>query len=121
MHRLQDRVALITGGASGIGRAMALLFGAEGAVVVICDRNDPAGRVVVEEIEAAGGRGRYFHCDVTSLDEVTATVGRTLAEYGQLDVLVNNAGVSIGDSILETEEVTWNRNLDVVLTGPYRF
>ena len=121
MNRLQDRVALITGGASGIGRATALLFAAEGAAVALCDRNDAAGDSVAGEIRAAGGRAIYFHGDVTVAAEVTSVVERTLAEFGRIDILVNNAGVSIGDSILETDEPTWNRNLDVVLTGPYRF
>jgi len=121
VNRLQDRVAIVTGGASGIGRAIATLFAAEGAAVAICDVNDALGVVVAGEIRAGGGRASFYHGDVTISADVANVVTRTLADFGQIDSLVNNAGVSLGDSILDTDEPTWNRNLDVVLSGPYRF
>ncbi len=121
MNRLQDRVAIVTGGASGIGRATATLFAMEGAAVVICDLNDARGQTVVEEIRSGGGDARYVHGDVTIAAEVTRVVERALADFGRVDLLVNNAGLSIGSDILEIDEPTWNRNLDIVLSGPYRF
>ena len=90
--RLSGKVALVTGGASGIGRATCRLFGREGAVVVVADVNEPGGRAVAEETGRAGGRAAFHRLDVTREDEWTATVDHVLRDHGRLDVLVNNAG-----------------------------
>jgi meso-butanediol dehydrogenase/(S,S)-butanediol dehydrogenase/diacetyl reductase len=121
MERLENRVAIVTGGASGIGRATATLFAREGARVTICDLNDGKGAATIEAIRSAGGDATFVHADVSSATDVDAVVRHALARYGQIDILVNNAGISIGDSVLDTDEATWDRNFAVVLKGAYLF
>ncbi|TVT60939.1 SDR family oxidoreductase [Amycolatopsis rhizosphaerae] len=92
--RLADKVALITGAAGGMGRATAEAFAREGAKVVVADILDDDGAATVEEIQAAGGQAHYLHLDVTDENSWTAAIGEVLEEFGRLDVLVNNAGIS---------------------------
>jgi 3-oxoacyl-[acyl-carrier protein] reductase len=92
--RFQDRVAIVTGAASGFGREIALRFAAEGAAVVAGDQDDAGGKEVVAAIEAAGGRALFQHCDVSQGDQVEALVGAALAHYGGLHAVINNAGFS---------------------------
>ncbi|MFH8812963.1 SDR family NAD(P)-dependent oxidoreductase [Streptomyces hygroscopicus] len=92
--RLPDKVALITGAASGMGRATAEAFCREGATVVIADIADEDGASAVDGIRAAGGQARYLHLDVTDESSWTAAIEAVLAEFGRLDILVNNAGIS---------------------------
>ena len=93
MSRFDGRVAFITGGASGIGKATALRFGREGAAVVIADVQDDKAAAVVAEIEAAGGKAMAIHLDVSSEPAWEEAVAKTVDTYGGLDILVNNAGV----------------------------
>lgn len=92
--RLRDKVALITGASSGMGRATAETFAREGATVVVADITDEDGAAVVEEIQAAGRRAYFLHLDVTEESSWTAGISEVLTEFGRLDVLVNNAGIS---------------------------
>lgn len=90
---LQDKVALVTGGASGIGRATALAMVAAGAKVAICDRDATLGPQVVGEIERLGGQAMFCHADVTNAAQVTAMVDAIVGRYGRLDCAFNNAGI----------------------------
>ncbi len=92
--RLPDKVALISGGASGMGRATAETFAREGATVVVGDIDDGDGTAVVKEIRAAGGQAHYLHLDVTDESSWTAAIDEVIELFGRLDVLVNNAGIS---------------------------
>ena len=102
MARFDGRVALVTGGASGIGKATAKRIAAEGGSVVVADLQDEAGNAVAQEIEQSGGKAAYVHLNVTDEEGWTSAVATTLDVFGRLDILVNNAG--IGDT--EPLEVT---------------
>src|SRR5712671_4812806 len=94
MGKLDGKVAVITGAASGMGRATALRFVQEGAAVVVGDLNSQGGELVVSEIAAAKGRAVFQRTDVSSEDDIKAMIARALQEYGRLDITYNNAGVS---------------------------
>src|SRR5690606_29925140 len=91
--RLQDKVALITGGGGGIGRETALLFAREGARVVVVDVNDAAGEQTVEAVQAQGGEAIYVHADVARSADCAAMVAAAESHFGKLNVLFNNAGI----------------------------
>lgn len=119
--RVVGKVAIVTGGASGIGRACAHRLAEEGATVIVTDIQDGAGKDVVAEIEDAGGAASFVHHDVTSEDEWVSVISEVMARHERLDVLVNNAGVGIGGSIVEMSFADWKRqqaiNLDGVFLG----
>lgn len=119
MVRLQEQVAVVTGGGSGIGRAIAQCFAAEGAKIVVADRAVERAAGVVEEIEAAGGIALATPLEVTDAESVGQMAQWALESYGQIDILVNNAAISQGDDILTFDETTWDLNLDVVLKGVF--
>jgi len=114
--RLQDRVAVVTGGCSGIGLATVRRFAAEGARVVIADLDDSRGEVVAGEVD-----GTYVHTDVTDKDQVDAMFAAAKQEYGSVDVAFNNAGIAPpeDDSILTTELQAWRHVQEVNLTSVY--
>jgi len=111
--QLVDKVALITGGASGIGRATALLFAREGATVVIADLNAQAGRAVVNDITQAGGRAYFESTDVSDAAECQRVVEHTLSEFGKIDILFNNAGIIRRATVLDLSEEDWDRVMAV--------
>jgi Dehydrogenases with different specificities (related to short-chain alcohol dehydrogenases) len=119
--RLKDKVSIITGGASGIGRETALLFSKEGAKVVIADINEDGLKKVEEEIRHQGGEGFSFTIDVTKEEDWKNLMETVLNKFGRLDVLVNNAGVGTRGSIEETSFELWRKvmsiNLDSVFLG----
>jgi NAD(P)-dependent dehydrogenase (short-subunit alcohol dehydrogenase family) len=118
MKRLQDKVALVTGGNSGIGRASAVLFALEGAKVVIAARRQEEGEEVVKEIRAAGGEAIFVKTDVTKAESCENAVAKTVEAFGKLDVAFNNAGIeSFGKKVAETDEETWDLIVDVNLKG----
>jgi NAD(P)-dependent dehydrogenase (short-subunit alcohol dehydrogenase family) len=111
--RLENHVALITGGASGIGRATALLFARQGAVVAVADLDQDGGQAVVEEITAKGGSAVFVHCDVSQAADCQRAVGETVAIFGGLDILFNNAGIIRRADVLDTTEEDWDRVMAV--------
>src|SRR2546429_3047585 len=94
--RLKEKVALVTGGAHGMGAAEAKLFAKEGARVVVADVRDGDGKAVIDQITSAGGQARFVHLDVTRETEWQQAVAFAVSTFGKLDVLVNNAGISGG-------------------------
>jgi NAD(P)-dependent dehydrogenase (short-subunit alcohol dehydrogenase family) len=119
--RLNNKVAVITGAGSGIGRESALLFAREGARVVVADVDDAAGRAVVEELRAAGGEAVYIHADVSKGADAEGMVRAAEESFGRLDVLFNNAGISHArdDDAVATEEEVWDLTMNVNLKGVF--
>jgi len=117
--RLQNRVAIVTGGGSGIGQAIAQRFATEGANVIVADRIVARAAAVVAEIEAAGGTALATPVEVTDAQSVGQMAQWAMESYGGIDILVNNAAISRGDDILTFDEETWDLNLDVVLKGVF--
>lgn len=116
---LEHRIALVTGAGSGIGRAIAHRFAAEGASVAVTDRYGDRAMAVADEIDRAGGRAIGIAADVASAADIEAMVAATERAFGPVDILVNNAGLSVGDTVLDIDEAAWDLNLDVVLKGAY--
>jgi NAD(P)-dependent dehydrogenase (short-subunit alcohol dehydrogenase family) len=117
--KLKDKVAVITGGAMGIGEATARLFAAEGAAVVIGDVAEEAARQVVNEIITSGGQAAFYRLDVRQPAEAEKLIQGTLETFGGLDILVNNAGVALAKSTTETTLEEWERVLGINLTGAW--
>ncbi len=119
MGRLHGKVAIVNGGANGIGRAFCKRFAAEGAKVVVADVDLASSRRVAEKITAEGGTALAVAVDVMSGSQINAMVERSLAEYGQIDVLVNCAGIYPGKPFLELTEKEWDRVLGINLKGVF--
>ncbi len=117
--RLANRVALVTGGGSGIGQAISLIFAQEGAKVVVVDRYQDRAEETVAQIRSAGGEALALKADVARQVEVNDMSERALAKFGKVDILVNNAAISLGSDILTIEEATWDLNIAVVLKSVY--
>ena len=119
--RLPNKVALITGGGSGIGRETSLLFAREGAAVVVVDVVDDAGRQTVDQITADGGRASYVHADVSSATDGAAMVAHAEHAFGRLDVLFNNAGImhSSDDDAIATSQDTWDLTMAINVHGVF--
>ncbi|MBB4140195.1 SDR family NAD(P)-dependent oxidoreductase [Microbacterium invictum] len=119
MARFDGRVALITGGASGIGKATAKRIAAEGGTVVIADLQEEAGAAVVADIVTDGGRAGFVRLDVTSESGWAEAVDATVSKYGRLDILVNNAGIGDNEPIEVTTTDTWNKVVAVTQTSVF--
>jgi meso-butanediol dehydrogenase/(S,S)-butanediol dehydrogenase/diacetyl reductase len=117
--RLPDTVALVTGGGSGIGRAICERFAHEGAKIVAADRYLERAEETAARIRSAGGEAIGVRVDVADKAAVDAMVEQAVAAYGRVDALVNNAGISVGDDILTIDEPTWDLNLSVVLKSVF--
>ena len=119
--RLKDKVALVTGGASGIGREASLLFAHEGSAVVVVDIHDEAGLDTVNQIEKAGGHSVYVHADVSLRADCEKMVQVAEETFGKLNVLFNNAGIMDGGDgdATSTEEDVWDRTMAINLKGVF--
>jgi NAD(P)-dependent dehydrogenase (short-subunit alcohol dehydrogenase family) len=117
--RLRDKVAIITGGTSGIGRATAIFFAQEGAKVVVVGRDEGRGQQVVAEIAEAGGTAIFQRCDVRFGEQCRQVVEGTVRAFGRLDVLFNNAGVFYANTVVDCTEDEWDLTVDISLKGTY--
>lgn len=117
--KLDQRVAFVTGGGSGIGRAICELFAREGAIVVAADLIPERALETASRIQASGGVALGLAIDVADASKVRLAIETAIAQFGRIDILVNNAGLSVGDRITDFDEAMWDLNLDVVLKGVY--
>lgn len=117
--RLKDKVAVITGAASGIGKEIAIIFAREGAKIAIADLNQAAAEAAAREIDASGGRAIGVAMDVSNEDEVEAGIAKVISTFGALDVLVSNAGIQIVAPIVDFEFAKWKKLLAIHLDGAF--
>ena len=117
--RLQDKVAVITGAASGIGLATAIKFAQEGAFIAICGLNQAGIDAAIKEVEAVGGKALGYVVDVTKPDQIAAMRDALLAEKGRIDVLVNNAGIVMDAQLIKMTEDQFDKVIDINLKGTY--
>ena len=117
--RLEDKVAIVTGGAHGMGKSTCEIFAREGAKVVVADVDDQAGQDLAQQLVSQNLTATYHHLDVTSETDWAATVKAAVDAYGKLDLLVNNAGIS-GSAAEDLDDTdTWNRLMEINSTGPF--
>ena len=119
MKRLENKVAVITGGADGLGRAAALKFATEGAQVIIWDMNEEKARLTVTEIEADGGKAFFARVNTASYSDVDAATQEAITNFGRIDILINNAGITRDASIKKMTPEMWQQVIDVNLTGVF--
>ena len=120
MGKLDGKVAITTGATSGMGRATAKLFAAEGAKVVVTGRNEERAKAVVDDIKAAGNEAIYVIADMANLDDVQKIFDTTMDEYGTVDVLFNNAGMLSMSPLMELSIEEWNNVFTVNVTSALR-
>jgi len=119
MDRVKGKVAIVTGGAGGLGKAHSSLLAKEGAKVVVTDTNEAQGKKVVEEIKSQGGEAIFIKHDVSSEKEWERVIRETLKRFGKLDILVNNAGVNVWKSIEDTSLEEWQWLMSINLNGVF--
>jgi NAD(P)-dependent dehydrogenase (short-subunit alcohol dehydrogenase family) len=117
--RLQGKVAIVTGGAKGIGWGIATVFAQEGAKVVVVDWDEAAGAKTERELSAQGGDVLYVNCDVSNDAQVQAMIQQTMDRFGRIDILVNNAGVGVYKPVLDASLDDWERAIGVNLRGVF--
>jgi NAD(P)-dependent dehydrogenase (short-subunit alcohol dehydrogenase family) len=119
--KLANRVAIITGAGRNIGEEVAKLLASEGAAIAVVDLDKGRGDAVAAGIVAAGGKAKGFVCDVGKEADIEATVKGVVAEWGHVDILVNNAAISDNKHMFDITTEEWNRTLAITLTGPFLF
>ncbi|MBR9977465.1 MAG: glucose 1-dehydrogenase [Bacteroidetes bacterium] len=120
MKRVKGKVAVVTGGALGIGRAACLLLAREGAKVAVTDIADEEGEKVTEEIKELGGFAKYWHVDTSNEDEVSSAFSSIASEFGSIDILVNNAGIAgVNKPTHEISEEEWEKVMGVNVKGVF--
>ncbi len=117
--RVKDKVVIITGGGSGIGKETGLLFAREGAKVVVADVNEKAGAETVDTIKNAGGEALFAKLDVSNREQTKQVVKDTIAKYGRIDVLINNAGIIQDALVIKMTEDQWDKVININLKGPF--
>lgn len=117
--RLKNKVAIITGGGTGIGRGIALMFGKEGASVIICGRRVRPLEETVADIKRNGGEAIFIKADVSSSSQINNMVETALMKYGQIDILVNNAGIYLEDDVSSLEEKAWDAVINTDAKGVF--
>ena len=117
--KLEDKICIITGAASGIGRASALLFARVGGTVIVADVNEAEGKKTVTDIQSEGGKASFHRTDVSRADEVESLVEHTVSAHGRVDVLFNNAGVDYMGPLHGMSEEDWDRVIDINLKGTF--
>ncbi len=117
--RVKDKVVIITGGGSGIGKETGLLFAKEGAKVVVADVNEKAGAETVDTIKNAGGDALFAKLDVSNREQTKQVVKDTIAKYGRIDVLINNAGIIQDALVIKMTEDQWDKVININLKGPF--
>ncbi len=120
MKRLENNVAIITGGAMGIGKATALRFAEEGATVAIWDVNKEKAEAVVNQIVTAGGKAKFYAVNTMNAEQVTAAAAAVQADFGRIDILLNNAGITRDSSLKKMTKEQWDLVIGVNLTGVYQ-
>jgi len=119
MELLLDKIAIVTGGANGIGKATVRKFVAEGAKVAIWDLNDSAGNELQAELAAGGAEVIYKHVDTTRPEEIAIAVADVKSKFGNIDILINNAGITRDATLLKMTDEQWQTVIDVNLTGVF--
>ena len=119
LETLKDKVSVVIGGSRGIGRSIALMLASYGTRVVICARNTDELRETSESIQEKGGVCSYARVDVREDKEVSSFAQKVIGDYGQVDILINNAGVAIYDALIETTLDDWNKMIDTNLRGTF--
>jgi 3-oxoacyl-[acyl-carrier protein] reductase len=117
--QLKGKVAIITGGSRGIGRAIAATLARAGATVIVCSRNLDSNKETAEQITSEGGAAHPYQVDVTDADSVSALVKSVVKDFGRIDILVNNAGVTADNLLLRLKEADWDKVIDTNLKGTF--
>ena len=119
--KLKDKVAIVTGGGSGIGEAISKRFAKEGARVLVADIDEVAARRVVKEIQESGSQATAATVDVSRKDQVHDVIGDMLSHWGRIDILVNNAGIGLEKLFVESDEEVWDKLIAVNMKGTILF